>query len=128
MISFLYISIFLSAIFTFDTLPKAPQEIEIRGFLYNQEENWILADKPNQKSCCIKKNAHLKIKNLNGNFSSSKVYLIKGMLLDQSTLEKAKIVEEEKNGYIPVFIMTLFMFLMWCKRNIFKLASQKLRS
>lgn len=43
---------------TFQEIAKSNGPIEVRGFLYaDSKGQWILADKPNIRSCCLDKEA-----------------------------------------------------------------------
>ena len=44
------------------------EEIEIRGFLYQKEDLWILAPQPNLKSCCVGKGTYIVVE---GDFEHS---------------------------------------------------------
>jgi len=99
------------------------QEVAVRGFLYRQNEQLILAEQPNLKSCCIgnKKNQLL----ISGMFPeefSSFAQLIQGQLIKNHSsymLVEAFSVQEEAS-FVPIFAVIGIFFILYFVKIIKK--------
>lgn len=59
-------------------------QVEVRGFLYSNQNVLILADEPNLKSCCVgsakNKNRQIQIKDFQEEYPSHQVVTVQGLL------------------------------------------------
>lgn len=100
------------------------QEIALRGFLYFNQDHWILAAESNLKSCCVgtiqKSNSQIILDSNLDRPPASKVVLIQGTLLFENGLFYLKnsklIVDDSYNlfyfsAFFAIFLIVAYWFL-----------------
>lgn len=102
------------------------QSIEVRGFLYrNPEGNYILAEMPNLRSCCLKKQE--KFLFVEGDFSQDlpKQAVDVSGVLQKGVLKEAKLIPSEKlNGSFLLGGGVFLLGVIYClKKSLFKKTS-----
>ena len=75
------------------------QEVEIKGFLYEGQDGWVLTDKPNLKSCCVGKcEKRIRVWGEGLVAAPDRVVTLKGILAENESgyqLSEAKLIEKE---------------------------------
>ncbi|MCH9626707.1 MAG: hypothetical protein S4CHLAM2_03350 [Chlamydiales bacterium] len=80
-----------------------------QGFLYKpDEENWILCDAPNLKSCCLQKHAVVTLEGDFSRYSLEKAVTVKGIYhANGHLLSEVSVVE--KNGHTPYWTLGILL-------------------
>lgn len=111
------------------------QEIQIRGFLYQTEDQWILASKPNLKSCCVGSQGDITQQifvydlpqmpttnlavTLQGKFHVAPTWTSQGTLSQLFIMQKTSIIPEKMtwNSWILTLIALTAALLIWVAYN-----------